>query len=186
MRFDEERGVRFISYAVWWVRQAMVQALSEFSSAVRIPVNRFGTVPIARGYLSLDTNGRPSDDGKLLDILPDESSTAPDEEVTANALAATVNEALSHLAPREALVIRKYFGFDGREGVTLEEIGAELGVTRERARQIKERALHRLRIVMPRERDHENALWGLNGGPEIADGRVGSGSAHLGHATHDE
>jgi RNA polymerase primary sigma factor len=145
MRFDESRGVKFISYAVWWVRQAIVQALSEFSSPVRIPANRFGTAPIARGYLSLDTNGRPSDDGKLLDILPDESSPAPDEEVTTNSLSATIDEALSRLSPREALVIRRYFGFDGREGITLEEIGVELGVTRERVRQIKERALLRLR-----------------------------------------
>ena len=183
MRFDDSKGVRFISYAVWWVRQAIVQALAEHSHAVRIPVNRAGmmyrinrhanalrhelgreptpqeiaeqagvpeaeiaaTLPISRAYLSLDTNGRATNHGALLDFLPDTSTEAPDAEVTNDDLTKSVHDALDHLTPRESMVLKRYYGFGGDEPMTLEEIGGELGVTRERVRQLKERALHRLR-----------------------------------------
>jgi RNA polymerase primary sigma factor len=182
-RFDDARGVRFISYAVWWVRQAIVQALAEHSHAVRIPVNRAGllyrinrhanllrhelgreptqgelateagiseyeiatTMPMTRAFLSLDTNGRAGDGGKMLDIIPDMAAEAPDDDVEASGLTQSLQHALEHLSTREALVLRRYFGFDGQEAMTLEAIGVDMGVTRERVRQIKERALHRLR-----------------------------------------
>jgi RNA polymerase primary sigma factor len=189
MRFDDSRGVRFISYAVWWVRQAIIQALAEHSHAVRIPVNRAGIMyrinrhantlrhelgreptpqeiaeqagvseaeiatilPISRAYLSLDTNGRATNDGALLDFLPDPGAEPPDTDVTTEALTKSVLSALDHLAPRESMVLRRYFGFDGDEPMTLEEIGGELGVTRERVRQLKDRALHHLRSGRDRD-----------------------------------
>ncbi|MEE8521570.1 MAG: RNA polymerase sigma factor RpoD/SigA [Gemmatimonadota bacterium] len=184
-KFDETRGVKFISYAVWWIRQAILQALAEQSRIVRVPLNRAGelhrigkrssalvqelgreptvgelaeglevdpdelyrTMSIAMAHLSLDAPIVPGEDNKLLDYLADEYRPGPEEETYEKALKTSVETALSTLKPREARILRLYYGLDGEDAMTLEEIGQQLGVTRERVRQIKERALARLRHV---------------------------------------
>jgi len=184
-KFDETRGVKFISYAVWWIRQAILQALAEQSRIVRVPLNRAGelhrigkrssalvqelgreptvgelaeglevdpdelyrTMSIAMAHLSLDAPLVPGEDNKLLDYLPDEYRPGPEQEAFDKALKTNVEAALSTLKPREAKILRLYYGLDGQDAMTLEEIGQQLGVTRERVRQIKERALARLRHV---------------------------------------
>ncbi|HET7374774.1 MAG TPA: RNA polymerase sigma factor RpoD/SigA [Gemmatimonadaceae bacterium] len=182
-RFDERRQTRFISYAVWWIRQAILQALADQSHIIRIPLSRAAalhrvgrqanalgqslgrtptqdelsasmggtervvsdTLQLTRAYVSLDAPLGNAEDARLLDYLPDDMSPAPDEEMAETGRQEFVREALTRLKGREATVLRLYFGFDGNEPLTLEEIGARLGVTRERVRQIKERALFRLR-----------------------------------------
>jgi RNA polymerase primary sigma factor len=183
-KFDETKGIKFISYAVWWIRQAILQALAEQSRIVRVPLNRAGalhrigkrsstllqelgreptveeladeldlseeevqrTLAISQTHLSLDAPLTPGEDNRLLDYLPDQFSAGPDDETYERALASTVEEALGTLKEREAKVLRLYFGLDdGKDPMTLEEIGALLGITRERVRQIKEKALVRLR-----------------------------------------
>src|SRR3982751_3564857 len=176
-KFDETKGIKFISYAVWWIRQAILQALAEQSRIVRVPLNRAGTLhrigkrasallqelgreathaeiaegmeiteeevaktmAISQTHLSLDAPLTPGEDNKLLDYLPDTLNPTQDE--------LTFEQALSHLKERESKILRLYFGLDGSEPMTLEEIGALLGITRERVRQIKEKALSRLRHV---------------------------------------
>ena len=182
-KFDETKGIKFISYAVWWIRQAILQALAEQSRIVRVPLNRAGTLhrigkrssallqelgreptveeiadgldlthdevektlAISQTHLSLDAPLTPGEDNRLLDYLPDQFGRGPEEETYDKALTDTVEEALGTLKEREAKVLRLYFGLDGQEPMTLEEIGSLLGITRERVRQIKERALVRLR-----------------------------------------
>lgn len=152
-RFDERRNVRFISYAVWWIRQAILQAIADHSHIMRVPLSRASalhpvandTMQLARSYLSLDAPLGAADDGRLLDYLPDDTSPAPDDEIADSLRQEFVRAALMRLKGREAMVLKLYFGFDGNEPLTLEQIGDQLGVTRERVRQIKERALFRLR-----------------------------------------
>jgi RNA polymerase primary sigma factor len=182
-KFDETKGIKFISYAVWWIRQAILQALAEQSRIVRVPLNRAGalhrigkrssallqelgreptveeladeldlsedeiqrTLSLSQSHLSLDAPLTPGEDNRLLDYLPDQFSPAPDDETYEQALTHTVEEALATLKEREAKILRLYFGLDGQEPMTLEEIGSLLGITRERVRQIKEKALLRLR-----------------------------------------
>jgi len=182
-KYDDTKGVKFISYAVWWIRQAIVHALSEYAHTVRIPAGRaalvhritiatnalrqelgreptrqevaasldmheddvFESIPVWRADLSLDAPLPDNEEGRLLDILADDDNTSPDEDISTDDLSNSIDDALSHLRDREAKVLRLYFGFDGNEERTLEEIGHELGVTRERVRQIKERALGKLR-----------------------------------------
>ncbi|MGH7481480.1 MAG: sigma-70 family RNA polymerase sigma factor, partial [Longimicrobiales bacterium] len=103
------------------------------------------TLAISQAHLSLDAPLTPGEDNRLLDYLPDGVSPGPDDETYDRALSATIEEALATLKEREAKVLRLYFGLDGQEPMTLEEIGSLLGITRERVRQIKERALTRLR-----------------------------------------
>ncbi|MCE2940709.1 MAG: RNA polymerase sigma factor RpoD/SigA [Gemmatimonadota bacterium] len=185
-KFDETKGIKFISYAVWWIRQAILQALAEQSRIVRVPLNRAGTLhrigkransllqelgreathaeiaegmeiteeevaktmAISQAHLSLDAPLTPGEDNKLLDYLPDNQHQTPDDEVFEKALTESIEAALGALKEREAKVLRLYFGLDGAaEPKTLEEIGALLGITRERVRQIKEKALSRLRHV---------------------------------------
>src|ERR1041384_5920972 len=184
-KFDETKGIKFISYAVWWIRQAILQALAEQSRIVRVPLNRAGTLhrigkrsnsllqelgreathaEIAHGmdiseeevaktmalsqtHLSLDAPLTPGEDNKLLDYLPDTLNPTPDEQTFEKALTESIEEALSHLKERESKILRLYFGLDGNEPMTLEEIGSQLGITRERVRQLKEKALARLRHV---------------------------------------
>jgi len=182
-KFDETKGIKFISYAVWWIRQAILQALAEQSRIVRVPLNRAGalhrigkrsssllqelgreptveeiadelqlsheeverTLAISQSHLSLDAPLTPGEDNRLLDYLPDQLSSGPDDETYERALSGTIDEALGTLKEREAKVLRLYFGLEGKDPMTLEEIGSELGITRERVRQIKEKALVRLR-----------------------------------------
>jgi len=184
-KFDETKGIKFISYAVWWIRQAILQALAEQSRIVRVPLNRAGTLhrigkrasallqelgreathaeiaagmeiteeevaktmSISQTHLSLDAPMTPGEDNKLLDYLPDTQNLTPDELMFDKALTESIVDALSHLKEREAKILRLYFGLDDEEPMTLEEIGALLGITRERVRQIKEKALSRLRHV---------------------------------------
>jgi RNA polymerase primary sigma factor len=184
-KFDETRGIKFISYAVWWIRQAILQALAEQSRIVRVPLNRAGTLhkigkratallqelgreathaEIAEGMelteeeiaktmaisqitVSLDAPMAPGEDNRLLDYLPDTEGASPDEATFEQALVESVHEALAGLKEREAKILRLYFGLDGSEPMTLEQIGAVLNITRERVRQIKEKALSRLRHV---------------------------------------
>ena len=182
-KFDERRGIKFITYAVWWIRQAILQAIAEQSRIVRVPLNRSAalhrigrrksslrqdlgreptlheladglelsqgvldaTLAVSQSHLSLDAPAGPGDENSLLDYLPDQLSPRPDEQVFESALTEMLDSALSTLEEREARVLRLYYGLDAEEPKTLEEIGAVLSVTRERVRQIKERALARLR-----------------------------------------
>jgi RNA polymerase primary sigma factor len=183
-KFDETKGIKFISYAVWWIRQAILQALAEQSRIVRVPLNRAGalhkigrrsstllqelgreptieeiaeelelsheevqrTLAISQTHLSLDAPLTPGEDNRLLDYLPDILSAGPDDETYDRALSNTIQAALGTLKEREAKVLRLYYGLEeGKDAMTLEEIGAMLGITRERVRQIKEKALVRLR-----------------------------------------
>jgi RNA polymerase primary sigma factor len=183
-KFDETKGIKFISYAVWWIKQAILQALAEQSRIVRVPLNRAGalhrigrrsstllqelgreptveeiaqelelsqdeiqrTLAISQTHLSLDAPLTPGEDNRLLDYLPDQDSSGPDMETWERARAVSIEEALGSLKEREARVLRLYYGLEeGKDAMTLEEIGAMLGITRERVRQIKEKALLRLR-----------------------------------------
>jgi RNA polymerase primary sigma factor len=182
-RYDHEKGVKFISYAVWWIRQAIVQALSENGHMVRVPVHRAGEVyrlnrranalrnelgreptqqeladelrvspqelddamPITRDALSLDAPAGDDGDLSLFDVIADDDGEAADDPAITNGMTATVRAAMEVLRPREATVLRLYFGFEGAEPMTLEDIGTMLGITRERVRQIKERGLSRIR-----------------------------------------
>jgi RNA polymerase primary sigma factor len=182
-KFDETKGIKFISYAVWWIRQAILQALAEQSRIVRVPLNRAGalhrigkrsamllqelgreptveeladeldisedevrrTLSLSQTHLSLDAPLTPGEDNRLLDYLPDQFAAGPDDETYDRALLDTVEEALGTLKEREAKILRLYFGLESQEPMTLEEIGSLLGITRERVRQIKEKALLRLR-----------------------------------------
>ncbi|MDQ8155703.1 MAG: RNA polymerase sigma factor RpoD/SigA [Gemmatimonadota bacterium] len=184
-KFDETKGIKFISYAVWWIRQAILQALAEQSRIVRVPLNRAGTLhrigkrasallqelgreathaeiadgmeiseeevaktmSISQTHLSLDAPMNPGEDNRLLDYLPDQQNLTPEEELAGKALTQSVQDALGTLKEREAKILRLYFGLDEAEPMTLEDIGAALNITRERVRQIKEKALSRLRHV---------------------------------------
>lgn len=182
-RFDETRGFKFISYAVWWIRQAILQALAEQSRIVRLPLNRVGTLhkigkvssslqqdlgrepspieiaeelsltesevsdtlKISNSHLSLDAPFSSSEDNSLIDILEDEMQPSPDESLLSESLRVEIEKALDTLTPREAEVINLYFGLNHEKPLTLEEIGARFSLTRERVRQIKEKAIRRLR-----------------------------------------
>lgn len=182
-RFDETKGFKFISYAVWWIRQAILQALAEQSRIVRLPLNRVGalhkigkvssdleqnygrepsaeeiaeqldmssnevtdTLKISSRHLSLDAPFQEGEDNRLLDVLEDEVQAPPDEELFDEALQKEVVKALSTLTDRESEVIRLYFGIGREKPMTLEQIGTKFGLTRERVRQIKEKAIRRLR-----------------------------------------
>lgn len=182
-RFDETRGFKFISYAVWWIRQAILQSLAEQSRIVRLPLNRVGTLhkigkissslqqefgrepsaneiakklsltegevsdtlKISNSHLSLDAPFSVSEDNSLIDILEDEEQASPDESLLSDSLRVEIEKALDTLSPREALVINLYFGLNHAKPLTLEEIGARFSLTRERVRQIKEKAIRRLR-----------------------------------------
>lgn len=181
-RFDETRGFKFISYAVWWIRQSILQALAEQSRIVRLPLNRVGalnkigkkfseleqefereptaaelaeqlnmtvseiaeTIKISGRHLSVDAPFVQGEDNRLLDVLPNEQQPPPDSELIKESLRVEVQQVLTTLSQREAEVIRLYFGLDG-QCLTLEEIGEKFNLTRERVRQIKEKAIRRLR-----------------------------------------
>ena len=182
-RFDETRGFKFISYAVWWIRQSILQALAEQSRIVRLPLNKIGSInkinktfafleqahermpspeEIAKELdmtvddvkQSLKNSGRhvsmdaPLIDGEnsnLYDVLRSGESPNPDRELLHESLRTEIERALETLTPREADVIRLYFGLAGQHSMTLEEIGETFDLTRERVRQIKEKAIRRLK-----------------------------------------
>jgi RNA polymerase primary sigma factor len=182
-RFDETRGFKFISYAVWWIRQSILQALAEQSRVVRLPLNRVGalnkigkafsnleqeferepsaseiaeelemtpyevsdTLKISGKHLSLDAPFNQGDDNRLLDVIEDDQQQPPDDVLLNESLRIEVQRALTTLSDREAEVIKLYFGLDREHPLTLEEIGERFSLTRERVRQIKEKAIRRLR-----------------------------------------
>ncbi|MDQ3393039.1 MAG: RNA polymerase sigma factor RpoD/SigA [Bacteroidota bacterium] len=182
-RFDETRGFKFISYAVWWIRQSILQALAEQSRIVRLPLNRVGslnkisktfseleqkferepspdelaevldvttseivdTMKISGRHVSMDAPFVQGEENSLLDVLENDSEDTPDSELMNDSLRREVQRALSTLTQREADVIALYFGLNGEHSMTLEEIGEKFNLTRERVRQIKEKAIRRLR-----------------------------------------
>ena len=182
-RFDETRGFRFISYAVWWIRHTILQALAEQGRTVRLPMNRVSTfrklgktssalqqelgrdpspteiaeflnldergvrenLSMANAFLSLDAPHCDDDEGVLLDVLQNTATAAPDVLLDRENLRELVSKTLETLTPREAKVIDLYFGITQKPALTLEQIGTHLGVTRERVRQIKMKAIRRLR-----------------------------------------
>lgn len=182
-RFDETRGFKFISYAVWWIRQSILQALAEQSRIVRLPLNRVGTLNrIGKEYgrleqeferepspeelanaLEMDVeelsdvmlmNGKPmsmdapfnqNDENSLHDVLVNDELPSPDEELMTESLKAEIKSALDVLNEREKEVLKLYFGIDTEQALTLEEIGEKFNLTRERVRQIKEKAIRKLR-----------------------------------------
>jgi RNA polymerase primary sigma factor len=182
-RFDETRGFKFISYAVWWIRQSILQALAEQSRIVRLPLNRVGalnkigkafstleqeyerepsaselaeeldmslfevsdTLKISGRHLSMDAPFAQGEDNRLLDVIQDNRQPSPDSILMEESLREEVRRALSTLSEREAQVIKLYFGLEQEHSLTLEEIGEKFNLTRERVRQIKEKAIRRLR-----------------------------------------
>jgi RNA polymerase primary sigma factor len=182
-RFDETRGFKFISYAVWWIRQSILQALAEQSRIVRLPLNRVGslnkisksfseleqkferepspeeiaevlelttsevvdTLKISGRHVSVDAPFVQGEENRLLDVLENEDEESPDMGLMNDSLRKEVQRALSTLTKREADVITLYFGLNGEHSLTLEEIGEKFNLTRERVRQIKEKAIRRLR-----------------------------------------
>ena len=182
-RFDETRGFKFISYAVWWIRQSILQALAEQSRIVRLPLNKIGSInkinkmyalleqsqerapsaeEIAKEldmtvndvkesmknsgrHLSMDAPLVEGEDSNLYDVLRSGESPNPDRELIHESLQTEIERALETLSPREADVVRLYFGLGDQHPMTLEEIGETFDLTRERVRQIKEKAIRRLK-----------------------------------------
>jgi len=183
-RFDETKGFKFISYAVWWIRQSILQSIVEYARIVRLPLNKVGSYNkvneaflsfvqefereptheelaelldmtprevsnMLRGtnrHLSVDApiNGEDSD-ATMLDVLANDGEASPDNFLMEESLKDEVQHGLAMLSPREVEVISAYYGLNGFKSLTLEEIGEQYGLTRERVRQIKERAIRRLR-----------------------------------------
>ncbi len=183
-RFDETRGFKFISYAVWWIRQSILQALAEQSRIVRLPLNKIGAINKINKALSKmeqDLEREPSydeigemlemlpqdiqdtmrnnnrhlsmdaplsvgeDGGSMYDLMQNESSQAPDKELIGESLQLEITRALATLTEREADVVKLFFGLGGKHPHSLEEIGEKFDLTRERVRQIKEKAVRRLK-----------------------------------------
>jgi len=182
-RFDETRGFKFISYAVWWIRQSILQALAEQSRIVRLPLNKIGSInKINKAYAHLEqelerepkaqeiakyleisvqevkesmkNNGRhvsmdapllSDEETNMYDVLKNDEGVTPETELLYDSLRKEIDRAVSTLTPREADVIRLYFGLGDSHPMTLEEIGEKFDLTRERVRQIKEKAIRRLK-----------------------------------------
>ncbi|MCQ2149010.1 MAG: RNA polymerase sigma factor RpoD/SigA [Bacteroidales bacterium] len=181
-KFDETRGFKFISYAVWWIRQSILQALAEQSRIVRLPLNQVGslnkiskalgkfeqenerlpsdeelaeiidvprdkiadTMRVSGRHISVDAPFVEGEDNSLLDILPNEDSPSADKGLVGESLSLEIDRALQILTPREREIIKSFFGI-GCQEMTLEEIGERLDLTRERVRQIKEKAIRKLK-----------------------------------------
>ena len=181
-KYDETRGFKFISYAVWWIRQSIMQAISEQSRLVRVPINQMGIIHKLRKVvqqfeqeyqrlpsideiaeqidlpkekiveimsmitkkISMDAPISTNDDGNLLDVLPNKNSPSADEDLLEEGLKKEIERLLVSLSEREQIILRGYFGINQRE-MSLEEIGEQTGLTRERVRQLKEKAIKRLR-----------------------------------------
>lgn len=181
-KFDETRGFKFISYAVWWIRQSILQALAEQARIVRLPLNQVGslnkiskalsrfeqiherrpsaeelaeeldvpvekisdTMKVSGRHVSVDAPFVDGEDNSLLDVLPNEDSPMADSSLNQESLSKEVNRALDQLNPRERDILKMFFGI-GCQEMTLEEIGSKFDLTRERVRQIKEKAIRRLK-----------------------------------------
>ncbi len=182
-RFDETRGFKFISYAVWWIRQAILQALAEQARIVKLPLNKIGSINkvnkafseleqkferepsvaelvevlelatddvkealrSSNRHISMDAPLTQDDDSNLYDVILSHDSPSPDRGLLNDSLRKEIERALATLTPREGSIIRLYFGLNGKHPHTLEEIGEEFDLTRERVRQIKEKAIKRLK-----------------------------------------
>ncbi|MFZ5430406.1 MAG: sigma-70 family RNA polymerase sigma factor [Bacteroidota bacterium] len=182
-RFDETRGFKFISYAVWWIRQSILQALAEQARIVRLPLNKIGSINkinktfsqleqefqreptqeelaeiletridlvesslgVSSSHLSMDAPINDDESNNLYDVLLNNDSPSPDNELMTSSLRKEIERSLSTLGEREADILRYYFGLNGYPPYTLEEIGAEFSLTRERVRQIKEKAIKKLK-----------------------------------------
>jgi len=182
-RFDETRGFKFISYAVWWIRQSILQALAEQSRIVRLPLNQVGSLnkikkessrleqkferppsadeiaealeipgykidaalKISTRYISMDAPLTEDEDMKFIDIFIDEDTPVTDAGLMRESLAREIQRSLSTLTEKERDVVNLYYGIGMNHGLTLEEIGAKFDLTRERVRQIKEKAIRRLK-----------------------------------------
>ena len=178
-RFDETRGFKFISYAVWWIRQSILQALAEQARIVRLPLNKIGSINkinkafnkleqqfqreptvdeiatlmetkpeliedslnFSSSHVSMDAPLREEEASNLYDVMLNDDSLDPEEELMNVSLRKEIERSLSTLGEREADILRYYFGLNGNQPFTLEEIGDEFGLTRERVRQIKEKAI---------------------------------------------
>jgi len=181
-KFDETRGFKFISYAVWWIRQSILQALAEQSRIVRLPLNQVGslnkiskaqgkfeqenerqpsndelaelievpkdkiadTLRVSGRHVSVDAPFVEGEDNSLLDVLPNDDSPSADRGLVGESLSLEIERALQILTPREREIIKSFFGI-GCQEMTLEEIGERLDLTRERVRQIKEKAIRKLK-----------------------------------------
>ena len=182
-RFDHTRGFKFISYAVWWIRQSILQALAEQSRLIRLPLNRVGTITkitraaekleaeverqpkgdeigaqlemtgdevlmamqYSRRHSSLNSPFQEGENSSLLDIIEDSEAEEPEAKIMMESMSEEVNGALDTLSDRERIVLEMYFGINRDSAMTLNEIGEEFDLTRERVRQIKEKAIQRLR-----------------------------------------
>jgi RNA polymerase primary sigma factor len=182
-RFDETRGFKFISYAVWWIRQSILQALAEQSRIVRLPLNKIGSINkinkainkleqefqreptieeiaeliesksdfieealnFSNVHVSMDAPLYDEEMSNMYDVILNNDSPSPDNELIDNSLRKEIERSLSTLGQREADILRYYFGLNGYPPYTLEEIGDEFGLTRERVRQIKEKAIKKLK-----------------------------------------
>lgn len=183
-RFDETRGFKFITYAVWWIRQSILQALAEQSRIVRLPLNKIGSLNrINKAYarleqeyerepnaeevanlleiqvsdvqdtmrnsgrhLSMDAPLLQDEDNNMYDIMRSDDSTTPETELIQESLRAEINRIVATLPQREAEVVRLFFGLNGTAPMTLDEIGEKFVLTRERVRQIKEKAIRRIKL----------------------------------------
>jgi len=184
-RFDETRGFKFISYAVWWIRQSIIQAVSEQSRMVRLPLNKIGalgkikmvqgkleqklerepsvgematelqmseeelssTISVSNRHVSTDATIGDSESLTFLDLLSDADDVQPDSELMASSLQIEISRSLSSLTPREREILILSFGIGMKHGLTLEEIGQKYDLTRERVRQIKEKAIRKLKYL---------------------------------------
>jgi RNA polymerase primary sigma factor len=182
-RFDETRGFKFISYAVWWIRQSILQALAEQARIVRLPLNKIGSInkvnntfsrleqeyqreptsdeiadvldmaprevkdalKVSSRHISMDAPLKKDEDNTLYDILLEKDTESPDAHLLNDSLRKEIERSLSTLSPREADIIRLYYGLSGEPPYSLEEIGKLFNLTRERVRQIKEKGIKRLK-----------------------------------------
>ena len=175
-RFDETRGFKFISYAVWWIRQSILQALAEQSRIVRLPLNKISSLnkitktyerapnagelaeeldmPLAEvsenlrnsgKHLSMDAPLASDEENNMYDYMKNDDGSTPESELMYESLKTEINRAISTLSPKEGDIIKMFFGLEGYPPMTLDEIGEKFDLTRERVRQIKEKAIRRLK-----------------------------------------
>jgi len=183
LRFDETRGFKFISYAVWWIRQSILQGLAEHSRIVRLPANKVGAlnklkqtfaqleqefereptpeevaevmeissdevgdyIKTGGRHISLDAPIGPEEEGNMMNIMRDKDSKSPESGLISDSLKKEVKRILNALSPRESIILSHFFGLNGNDYLSFEEIGQKLNLSRERVRQLKEKAIKKLR-----------------------------------------